>query len=48
LLHSSGAVSAEQAGNKALEEYGKFKKIQDKKYISDFDKEIKKLKKIIK
>ncbi|CAL7961195.1 conserved hypothetical protein [Gammaproteobacteria bacterium] len=43
LLHSAGTVSAKQAENKALEEYEKYRKEQDKKYISDFDREVKKL-----
>jgi hypothetical protein len=43
LLHSAGMVSAKQAENKALEEYEKYRKEQDKKYISDFDREVRKL-----
>ena len=43
LLHSSGKVSAKQAGERALEEYKKYRKKQDKNYISDFDREVKKL-----
>ncbi|MFA6047242.1 MAG: virulence RhuM family protein [Parcubacteria group bacterium] len=43
LLHSSGKVSAKQAEKKALEEYEKYRVNQDKNYISDFDREVKKL-----
>jgi len=43
LLYSAGAVSAKQAEKKALEEYEKYRKEQDDKYVSDFDREIKKL-----
>ena len=43
LLHSAGKVSARQAGDKALGEYKKYRAEQDKNYISDFDREIKKL-----
>lgn len=43
LLHNSGNVSAEQAEKKALQEYDKYRKEQDKTYISDFDREVKKL-----
>lgn len=43
LLHSAGAVSAKQAEKKALEEFEKYRKEQDNKYVSDFDREIKKL-----
>jgi hypothetical protein len=43
LLHSAGTVSAKQAQEKAAEEYQKYRQEQDKKYISDFDREVKKL-----
>lgn len=43
LLHSAGKVSAKQAENKALKEYEKYRREQDKNYISDFDKEVKKI-----
>lgn len=43
LLHSAGKVSAKQAEDKALKEYQKYRKEEDKNYISDFDKEVKKL-----
>ena len=40
-LHDAGTISAEQAKEKAYAEYDKFRIIQDKEYLSDFDKEIK-------
>jgi len=43
LLHSTGKVSAKQAEEKALKEHEKYRQEQDKKYISDFDREVKKL-----
>ncbi len=43
-LNNSGTVSSEQAKEKAYAEYDKFRIIQDKEYLSDFDKEIKLLK----
>ena len=43
LLHSAGSVSAKQAEQKALEEYEKYSIEQDRSYISDFDREVKKL-----
>jgi len=43
LLHSAGTVSAKQAEKKALKEYEKYRVMQDKSYISDFDREVKKL-----
>ena len=43
LLHSAGSISAKQAEKKALDEYEKYRKAQDKKYISDFDREVKKI-----
>jgi len=45
ILTNPGKVSNEIAVNLAGKEYKKFRVEQDKKYISDFDKEIKKLKK---
>lgn len=44
VLENSGTVSAEQAKNKAYAEYDKYRLIQDREYLSDFDKEIKRLK----
>lgn len=43
ILTNAGRVSHEVAEALALGEYGKYKKIQDKNYISDFDREVKKL-----
>jgi hypothetical protein len=45
LLNNSGSISHEQAIKKATEEYEKFRITQDKNFVSDFDKEIKKIKK---
>ena len=38
MLTDNGTISHEQAKEKAETEYDKYKVIQDKKYISDFDK----------
>lgn len=38
VLEGKGKVSHEQAKDKALGEYEKYKVIQDKNYVSDFDK----------
>ena len=43
LLRSAGSVSAKQAEQKALDEYKKYRAESDKNYISDFDREVKKL-----
>lgn len=43
ILTNAGKISHEVAEALALGEYEKYKKIQDKNYISDFDLEIKKL-----
>ncbi|MFA5813961.1 MAG: virulence RhuM family protein [Patescibacteria group bacterium] len=43
LLHSFGKASARQAEVKALKEYDKYRQEQDKKYISDFDREVKRI-----
>jgi hypothetical protein len=43
LLANAGKVSHKEAINKAKIEYEKYRKAEDKKYISDFDREIKKL-----
>ena len=40
-LNDVGTISAEQAKEKAYAEYDKFRIIQDREYLSDFDKEIK-------
>ena len=44
ILTNAGKISHKVAESLALEEYGKFKKVQDKNYISDFDEIVKKLK----
>lgn len=44
ILKDKGKISALEARLKAEQEYDKYRKIQDKNYISDFDKEIKRLK----
>src|SRR3989344_5290846 len=43
LLYSFGKVSAKQAEVVALKEYEKYRQERDKNYISDFDREVKKL-----
>jgi len=43
ILTDAGKISHEVAETLALNEYEKYKKTQDKNYISDFDREIKKL-----
>ena len=43
LLHSAGTVSAKQAEERAADEYVKYRSKEDKNYISDFDREVKKL-----
>lgn len=40
VLEGAGTVSAEEAKDKAYGEYDKFRLIQDREYLSDFDKEI--------
>lgn len=42
--NDTSAISAEQAKEKAHAEYDKFRLIQDKEYLSDFDKGIKRWK----
>jgi len=42
ILHNAGKVSHKVAEKLALEEYKKYKPVQDREYLSDFDKEIKK------
>ena len=46
ILDDAGKISHEIAEALALEEYEKFSKEQDKNYISDFDREIKKIQEI--
>lgn len=43
ILNNAGKISHEAAEELALREYEKFQVIQDKNYISDFDREVKKL-----
>ncbi|MBI5022865.1 MAG: virulence RhuM family protein [Candidatus Magasanikbacteria bacterium] len=43
ILTNAGKISREVAEALALKEYEKFRKIQNKNYISDFDREVKKL-----
>jgi hypothetical protein len=43
LLTDAGKISHKQAIEKAKTEYEKYRKAEDKKYISDFDREMKKL-----
>lgn len=43
LLTNAGKISHEKALDKANIEYEKYRKEEDKKYISDFDREVKKL-----
>lgn len=38
VLEGNGKISHEQAKDKAINEYEKYKITQDKKYVSDFDK----------
>lgn len=44
LLKNPGKISHNEAIKKAESEYSKFRRIQDQKFISDFDKEVKKIK----
>ncbi len=48
LLLNAGKISAEKASEKAESEFAKYKKEQDKKHISDFDRDIKNISKSIK
>ena len=43
LLDNAGKVSHQQAAEKADGEFAKYKKERDKNYISDFDREVKKI-----
>jgi hypothetical protein len=43
ILKDKGKISALEAGLKAEKEYNEYRTIQDKNYISDFDKEIKRI-----
>lgn len=42
ILENAGTISAEEAKEKAYAEYDKFRIVQDREYLSDFDREIKK------
>ncbi|OGX11635.1 MAG: hypothetical protein A2Y42_00685 [Omnitrophica WOR_2 bacterium GWB2_45_9] len=43
ILTNAGKISREVAETLALKEYEKFRKVQDKNYVSDFDREVKKI-----
>mgnify|MGYP001560474860 FL=1 len=43
ILGDAGQISHEVAEALALQEYEKYRTIQDKNYISDFDREVKKI-----
>ena len=43
ILQDKGRVSALEARLKAEQEYETYRKIQDENYISDFDREIKRI-----
>lgn len=45
VLKGAGKISKEQADEKAISEYEKFRPIQDANYVSDFDREIEQLEK---
>ena len=47
ILLDKGKISALQAKLKAYEEYDKYRVIQDRMYLSDFDKEVKRLKEVM-
>ena len=42
ILKNAGSISMDEAQSKADEEFVRFKKLEDKKYVSDFDREAKK------
>ena len=42
-MHNAGKISANDAEEKALEEFKKYRQNQDQNYISDFDREVKKI-----
>ena len=42
ILEDAGTVSAEEAKLKAYAEYDKYRLVQDREYLSDFDKEVRK------
>lgn len=43
IIGDAGLISHEVAETLALSEFEKYCKVQDKKYVSDFDREVKKL-----
>ena len=43
ILHNAGKISHAVAQDLAMQEYGKFRIQQDKEYLSDFDRKVKKL-----
>ncbi len=43
LMHDKGKVSALEAKLKAEEEFDGYRKQQDREYISDFDREVKRI-----
>ena len=45
LLQNAGSISAEQAAMKAEREFKKYREERDSQYVSDFDREVKQLKK---
>ncbi len=45
ILDGKGKISKKDADNKAISEYEKYKVIQDKEYVSDFDRIVKKVEK---
>ena len=47
ILTNAGKISHEVAEALALNEYEKYRIMQDKNYISDFDREVKKISKIV-
>lgn len=47
VLEGKGKVSHKQAGEKAENEYEKYKFIQDKNYVSDFDRLLSETKQIV-
>lgn len=43
ILNDAGKVSHEVAATLAMKEYEKYRKERDKNYVSDFDREVKKI-----
>ncbi len=46
VLENKGSISKEEADQKALEEYEKFRIKQDQEYLSDFDRFLEEVKEI--